>query len=160
MTDVDPRLFRDTLGQFCTGVVIVAGSVEGELKGFAAQSFVSVSLDPPLVAVCPGKSSTSWPKVRDTGSFCINVLSSRQQAVCDQFAQPGASAAVPWRPGITGSPIIDGVLAHIDCELSEEHDAGDHTIAVGRVRQLQIEDAGTGPLLFFRGGYGEFQPRS
>ncbi len=154
---IDGRAFRNTLGQFCTGVVIATGVENGELKGFAAQSFTSLSLDPPLVAVCPAKSSTSWPKLRASGSFCINVLAADQQMICEQFAKPGMAASIGWRPGVTGSPILDGVLAYIDCDLEAEHDAGDHTIAVGRVRALEIVDATKGPLLFFRGAYGDFR---
>lgn len=153
---IDGRVFRTTLGQFCTGVVIATGVVDGELKGFAAQSFTSLSLDPPLVAVCPGKSSTSWPKLRASSSFCINVLAADQKHVCDQFAKPGMAAAIGWRAGVTGSPILEGVIAYIDCDLEVEHDAGDHIIAVGRVRDLQVLDFNKGPLLFFRGGYGGF----
>lgn len=153
---IDGRLFRSTLGQFCTGVVIAAGNVDGELKGFAAQSFTSLSLDPPLVAVCPAKSSTSWPKLRAVGHFCINVLAADQKSVCDAFAKPGMAAPIAWRPGVTGAPILDGAIAYIDCDLEAEHDSGDHTIAVGRVRDLQILDTHKMPLLFFRGGYGTF----
>jgi 3-hydroxy-9,10-secoandrosta-1,3,5(10)-triene-9,17-dione monooxygenase reductase component len=154
---IDGRIFRTTLSQFCTGVVIATGCLHGEPAGFAAQSFTSLSLDPPLVAVCPGKSSTSWPKLRQSGSFCINVLSAQQRAVCEQFAKPGVFAPVPWRAGVTGSPILDGVLAYIDCELVAEHDAGDHVIAVGRVRDLSICDPNALPMLFFRGAYGQFE---
>jgi flavin reductase (DIM6/NTAB) family NADH-FMN oxidoreductase RutF len=155
---IDGRTFRGTLGQFCTGVVIAAGNCAGELKGFAAQSFTSLSLDPPLVAVCPAKTSTSWPRLRAVGSFCINVLAADQRAVCDAFAKPGIAADIGWRTGVTGAPILDGVLAYIDCDLETEHDAGDHVIAVGRVRDLRILDAVKAPLLFFRGAYGSFQP--
>jgi len=153
---LDGRAFRNTLGQFCTGVVIAAGNCDGELKGFAAQSFTSLSLEPPLVAVCPAKTSTSWPKIRTTGAFCINVLAADQKPVCDAFAKPGEAAAIGWRRGVTGAPVLDGVIAYIDCELEAEHDAGDHTIAVGRVRDIQVVDAGKAPLLFFRGMYGTF----
>lgn len=155
---IDPRELRNTMGQFCTGIVIVTGFFEGAPVGFAAQSFVSLSLDPPLVAVCPGKGSTSWPKIRDSGSFCINVLRAAQKPVCDTFAASGGDkfASIGWRPGVTGSPVLDEVLAHVDCELVAEHDAGDHTIAVGRIAEAVIDDAEGSPLLFFRGGYGAF----
>ena len=153
----DGRVFRNTLSQFCTGVVVATGCLNGEPAGFAAQSFTSLSLDPPLVAVCPAKTSTSWPKLRSSGSFCINVLSATQKIVCDQFAKPGKFADVIWHVGVTGSPILDGIIAYIDCDLEGEHDAGDHIIAVGRVRELQILDATAEPLLFFRGTYGRFE---
>jgi 3-hydroxy-9,10-secoandrosta-1,3,5(10)-triene-9,17-dione monooxygenase reductase component len=153
----DGRAFRNTLGQFCTGVVVATGVLDGKPAGFAAQSFTSLSLDPPLIAVCPSKTSTSWPKLRASGSFCINVLSAKQKVVCDQFAKPGQFADIGWRPGVTGSPVLDNVIAYIDCDIDEEHDAGDHIIAVGRVRDLQILDATAEPLLFFRGTYGRFE---
>jgi len=154
----DARELRDTMGQFCTGVVIATGCLDGEPAGFAAQSFTSLSLDPPLVALAPGKTSTSWPKIRDSGSFCINILGAHQKAICDVFAQSGIDkfAEFPWHAGVTGAPVLDGVIAYVDCDLEAEHDAGDHTIAVGRIRDIRILDAGSAPLLFFRGAYGQF----
>ena len=156
MTKFHGREFRDTMGQFCTGVVIVTGASDGGMAGFAAQSFVSLSLEPPLIAVCPGKSSTSWPRIRATGRFCVNVLGEDQQAVSDVFARSGEVADIGWRPGASGAPILDGVLAYVDCALEAEHDAGDHTIAVGRVLDIEVLDGERGPLLFFRGAYGHF----
>ena len=158
MSEIDGRRFRGTLGQFCSGVVIATGCLEGAPAGFAAQSFTSLSLDPPLIGLCPAKTSTSWPRLRDSGRFCINILAADQKPVCDLFAKSGIDkfASINWRPGVTGSPIIAGVLAFIDCELVAEHDAGDHTIAVGRVLDLDIVNAEGAPLLFFRGAYGQF----
>jgi flavin reductase (DIM6/NTAB) family NADH-FMN oxidoreductase RutF len=135
MSEIDQRVFRDTMGQFCTGVVIATGCREGEPAGFAAQSFSSVSLDPPLVVLCPAKTSTSWPKLRDSGSFCINILGEDQKAV----------------------PVLADVIAYVDCDLHAEHDAGDHTLAVGLVREVSIVNPDKPPLLFFRGGYGQFE---
>lgn len=158
MTEFDGRRFRTTLGQFCSGVVIATGCLDGVPAGFAAQSFTSLSLDPPLVGLCPAKTSTSWPRLRDSGRFCINILAADQKPVCDLFAKSGIDkfASIDWRPGVTGSPIITGALAYIDCELVAEHDAGDHTIAVGRVLDLDIANPEGAPLLFFRGAYGQF----
>ena len=157
MAEIDSEHFRTAMGQFCTGVVVVTGCLDGVPLGFAAQSFVSLSLDPPLVALCPAKTSTSWPGVRESGSFCINMLAANQQSVCDAFARSGGDkfSGLEWSPGVTGSPVLQGVLAFADCGLEAEHDAGDHTIAVGRVRDLQLVDPGE-PLLFFRGAYGSF----
>lgn len=156
---LDLREFRNALGQFCTGVVIATGCVEGEPAGFAAQSFSSVSLDPPLVLLCPAKTSTSWPKLRQAGSFCINILAADQKPVCDVFAQSGIDkfAALPWRPGVTGAPVLDGVLGYVECDVDAEHDAGDHTVVIGRVRDFRILDRQGLPLLFFRGAYGHFE---
>ena len=120
MADFDDRAFRAALGQFCTGVVIATGTLDGEPAGFAAQSFSSLSLDPPLVMLCPAKSSTSWPKLRDSGAFCINILGEDQRAVCDLFEQSGLvdlegklihndrflvvpNLGLPWSPYLTPS---------------------------------------------------------
>jgi flavin reductase (DIM6/NTAB) family NADH-FMN oxidoreductase RutF len=158
MTEFDDRAFRMAMGNFCTGVVIATGMQDSTPAGFAAQSFVSLSLDPPLVALCPGKSSSSWPKLRDSGSFCINILAADQQAVCDAMAKSGGDkfSEFAWHAGATGSPILEGVLGYVDCDLEAEHDAGDHTIAIGRVRDFAVTDVEKLPLLFFRGGYGDF----
>lgn len=159
MSEIDARAFRATLGQFCSGVVIATGCLDGEPAGFAAQSFSSLSLDPPLVALCPAKTSTSWPRLRDSGSFCINILAADQKPLCDLFARSGIDkfAELDWRRGATGSPVLEGVLAYIDCDLELEHDAGDHTIAVGRVRELRVIREDGAPLLFFKGQYGQFE---
>lgn len=158
MGHFDDRDFRAAVGQFATGVVIATGCLEGEPSGFTAQSFASLSLDPPLVALCPAKSSTSWPKLQASGNFCINILGADQQSVCDIFSQTGIDkfADIGWQPGETGSPVLAGVLAYIDCELAVEHDAGDHTVAIGRVKDLGVLDTQRRPLVFFRGGYGQF----
>ncbi|MCC5888018.1 MAG: flavin reductase family protein [Gammaproteobacteria bacterium] len=158
MSEFDGATFRATMSQFCTGVVIATGAQDGVPAGFAAQSFVSLSMDPPLVALCPGKQSSSWPRIRDSGAFCINILGADQQEVCATFAKSGGDkfAELKWRAGVSGSPILAGVIAYVDCELEAEHDAGDHTIAIGRVRDLAIVDDQRGPLLFFRGRYGDF----
>lgn len=158
----DGRAFRDTLGHFCTGVVVATGCQNEEPAGLAAQSFSSLSLDPPLVLICPAKTSTSWPKIRASGAYCINILGDDQKRVCDVFAQSGIDkfADLKWRQGSSGSPIIEDILAYVDCELAAEYDAGDHTIAVGRVLEARILDWSRDPLLFFRGGYGSFDPVS
>ena len=127
----------------------------------AVGTFSSVSLDPPLVAFMPGRTSTSWPKIQPAGRFCINVLGEAQEEICRVFASkdPNKFAELGWRPGETGSPIIDGVLAWVDCDLETVHEAGDHYIVVGRVRALDVETPAL-PLVFFQGGYGRFAPKS
>ena len=151
----DSRAYRDTMGQFGTGVVVVAGVEAGELVGFAAQSFVSLSLAPPLIAVCPAKTSTSWPRLRAAGTFCVNVLAAEQRDVSEAFAQPGEAAPTPWTPGAaTGMPIFRDVIAYVECALAAEHDAGDHTVVVGEVLGFKTLREDARPLLYFRGGYG------
>lgn len=154
----DAARFRQVVGHFCTGVVVVA-SVPGEPAGFTVQSFTSVSLDPPLVAVCPARTSSSWPRIRSTGVFCANVLGEDQEAVARTFATRGADKfdGVAWSatPG-TGSPALDGALAWIDCRIEAEHDGGDHLVVLARVVGLGVGHEGR-PLLFYRGGYGRFE---
>lgn len=153
------REFRSAMGQFCTGVVIVTGRDEnGEACGFAAQSFVSVSLSPPLVAICPANGSVSWPRIRSGGYFGINILSADQQALCARFARSGGDKfeGLDWTVSEAGVPILDRVLGFIECRLEHEYPAGDHCLAVGRVLDLQIRATGGAPLLFFRGAYGAF----
>lgn len=154
MADFDSRAYRDTCGQFCTGVVVVAGLENDALVGLAAQSFVSLSLAPPLISFSPAKTSTSWPRIRPLGNFCVNVLAADQQAVSDAFAQAGKAADVGWRKTAAGAPILDGAMAYVECGLAAEHDAGDHTIVVGDVRGFAILRPEVRPLLYFRGGYG------
>jgi flavin reductase (DIM6/NTAB) family NADH-FMN oxidoreductase RutF len=155
------RWFRQVLGHFPTGVVIVTAVNDGQPAGMAIGSFTSVSLDPPLVAILPAKTSTSWPAIEAAGSFCVNILSARQEALCRVFATSGADkfAGVSWRAAPSGSPVLAGALAWIDCTLEQVVEAGDHFIALGRVTALDMgepdeEEGLSGPLVFFQGGYG------
>lgn len=152
---IAPALMRDVLGHFVTGIaVITAGGPDGPL-GFTCQSFSSLSLDPPLVSFCPARTSTTWPRIRSVGTFCVNVLAAGHQDVSGAFARSGTDkfAGVGWTASPSGAPVLDGVSAWIDCTLYAEHDGGDHTIAVGRVHDLGA-DASRAPLLFYRGRYG------
>jgi flavin reductase (DIM6/NTAB) family NADH-FMN oxidoreductase RutF len=102
--------------------------------------------------------SSSWPKIRASGGFGINILSHDQQSVCDDMARSGADkfANVDWQSGATGMPMLSNVLAFIECSLEAEHDAGDHTIVVGRVKDYQRIRGEAAPLLYFRSAYGSF----
>ena len=156
---IDAALYRSVLGHFATGVtVITAIDPDGdEPVGLAANSFTSVSLDPPLVAFCAAYSSSTWPRIQAAGKFCVNILAEDQEALCRLMATKGADkfAEIEWEPSGNGSPVLGGGLAWIDCIIDAEHDAGDHVIVVGRVHALGFEEDGT-PLMFFRGGYGRF----
>ena len=160
--DFDAGKFRQVLGHFPTGVAVVTGvDAEGKPAGMAVGSFTSVSLDPPLVAFMPDKSSSSWPKFRDSGAFCVNILGAEQESVCRAFAMKGGDkfAELAWRPASSGSPILDGALAWIDCDIDVVHEAGDHYIVIGLVRELDIGTPAL-PLVFFQGGYGRFSSLS
>ena len=147
----DSSAFKDAMGRFTTGVTIVSGLDAGEPVGFTCQSFVSLSIDPPYVAVAPARTSTTWPRIARTGSFCVNVLSEDQESLCRGFAVSGGPKfdGVAWHPSPgTGSPIIEGGLAWVDCRVELVHDAGDHELILGRVVELGVGEGE--PLLFFR----------
>lgn len=148
-----PAEFRRVLGHFCSGLTIVAGALDGAPYGFTCQSFFSLSLDPPLVAFAPSRISRSYPSIRRSGAFCINILADDQGELCRRFASSTTDkwSGVDWRPGATGSPIVDGVLAWIDCRLEVEHDGGDHYLTVGRVAAMAARDGQ--PLTYFKGGF-------
>ncbi|MGY1652263.1 flavin reductase family protein [Geodermatophilus sp. SYSU D01119] len=152
---IDPRVMRDVLGHFASGVTVVTAHTGEEPIGFTCQSFSSLSLDPPLVALAPARTSTTWPRLRELGRFCVNVLAEDQSGLSAAFARSGTDkfAGVAWRPSRQGSPVLDGVVAWIDCSLWAEYDGGDHTIVAARVLDLGA-DPGRRPLLFHRGSYG------
>ena len=152
----DEAAFRRVLGHFASGVTIVTAMEDTEPVGFTCQAFTALSLDPPLVALAPAKSSTSWPRIAKAGAFCVNILGEDQMDVCRAFAVSGGDkfAAVPWRSGVTGAPVLEGSLAHVECRLGLIHDAGDHELVTGTVVDLGI---GSGrPLIFYRGAFGTF----
>jgi 3-hydroxy-9,10-secoandrosta-1,3,5(10)-triene-9,17-dione monooxygenase reductase component len=158
MAAIDPMDYRRTLGSYPTGVVIITGDGDDGPVGLAIGSFTSVSLDPPLVGFLPDKGSTSWPRIHATGAFCVNVLAADQLDVCRTFASKAEDkyAAVTWRTAATGSPVLDGVVAWMDCTLDRVDEAGDHWLVLGRIEEMAVERDDVGPLLFFRGAYGDF----
>ena len=133
---IDPRAFREALGGFASGVVVVSGMSDGEPMGLTCQAFTSLSIDPPLVA------------------FCANVLADGQREVSDLFGRrrDDKFQQVSWRPGLTGMPLIEGAAVHIECEIEDVHPGGDHEVVIGRVVAL-ASDAARGPLLYHRGRY-------
>jgi flavin reductase (DIM6/NTAB) family NADH-FMN oxidoreductase RutF len=151
----DSARFRQVLGHFPTGVSVVAAFGEdGSPVGMAIGSFFSISLDPPLVGFCAGKGSSTWPKLREAGKFCVSILGDDQEEVSRRFASKEADkfAGLAWDHSPLGSPRLGGSLAWIDCETKDLHDAGDHEIVVGAVHDLAVTAEGH-PLVFFRGGY-------
>lgn len=158
-TPGDARYFRDVLGNFPTSVVaITASEADRDPIAMVVGSFTSVSLDPPLVSFLADAGSSTLPRVLACGRFCANVFSEDQEALSRRMAKRGVDRyqGVTWRPSPLGNPIIEGVVAWVDCEIEETVELGDHTLVVGRVMQLQAETPGTMPLLFFRGEYGNY----
>ena len=155
---VDVGRFREVLGHFATGVTIVTAMEDGEPVGFTCQAFTSLSLEPPLVALAPAKNSTSWPRIAQARAFCVNILCEDQEALSRDFAVSGGDkfTGVGWRPAGNGAPLLDGVLAWVECAFLEAHDAGDHELVVGRVQDMGVRRGR--PLVYFRGGFGRFEP--
>lgn len=150
----DEARFRQVLGHYPTGVTVVTGLADRDPVGLAVGSFFSVSLSPPLVGFCVARRSTTWPKLRTRGSFCANILAADQEAICRVFASSGGDKfrGLGWKPAESGSPILDDVLAWIDCTVETVTDAGDHEVVLGLVKHLEVAREGH-PLVFFRGGY-------
>lgn len=157
---VSALAFRDTLSRFASGVVVVTGMDATGPAGLTCQSFFSVSLDPPLIAISPSLKSASWRRIEATGVFAISVLAAHQSELCLTFGQggqPDKFASAGWEPAPSGAPFIYEAVAWLDCAIAAVHPAGDHLLVLGAVRHLVARDGD--PLLFHRGGFGTFSPR-
>lgn len=155
--DLDPTLLRRAFGAFPTGVTVTATrAADGAPVGFTANSFASVSLDPPLLLVCMAFSASGLPHFRVAESFAVSVLSADQRDVSNTFARPGVDrfSAASWRSAGSGAPVIEGAAAWFDCAVARRIEAGDHLVLIGRV--LDFADALAAPLGYHRGGYVEF----
>ena len=152
---VDPKHFRDVLGSYPTGVCVVTSrGEEGQRWGLAVGPFTSIPLDPPLVGFLPDKRSRSWAQIGETGQFCVNVLASEQLEACQRFASrhDDKFEGIAHGTSPAGLPLLDNVLAWIDCDIERVVEIGDHLLVVGAVRAMERRDEGA-PLIFYRGGY-------
>ena len=159
MTDrpIDAMDLRRALGAFATGVTVVTTvDADGAPRGFTANSFTSVSLDPPLILVCLAKRAASCPVFQAAQSFAVNILCEDQRAVSTAFSSPTADrfSSVDWSARATGCPVFADVVAWLDCRMQEVVDAGDHYILIGRV--VDYDYAAANPLGFCRGAYVSF----
>lgn len=153
-TAIEKAALRDAFGAFATGVTVVtARTGDGRPVGFTANSFTSVSLDPPLLLICLGKSSSNHATFAGAQGFGVNILAADQADVSCRFAAPVADrfADLRWRPGATGAPLLDGVAAWFDCALHQVVDAGDHIVLIGRITDLQRHERA--PLIYLQGRY-------
>jgi 3-hydroxy-9,10-secoandrosta-1,3,5(10)-triene-9,17-dione monooxygenase reductase component len=148
--------FRHVLSHLPTGVTVITAHGAGGPTGMAANSVTSVSLDPPLILLCPARSSTTWPGIKATGRFCVNIMANHHEEATRQFARKNAERfigiAYHDRPA---GPALDDAVGWLECEIREEHAAGDHTIVVANVLTIEAAEVGS-PLVFFRGQYGSF----
>ncbi|WP_226780936.1 flavin reductase family protein [Oceaniglobus trochenteri] len=151
------RAFRDALGQFATGVTVVTTATPDGPLGITANSFASVSLDPPLVLWSPARAARRFPVYEAAQHFAIHVMGAEQAGLCNAFVRDGAAFGdLDWAPGPSGAPLIEGCLARFECERYAVHDGGDHAIIVGRVLNAQSRPGA--PLVFSAGQYGGHSP--
>jgi flavin reductase (DIM6/NTAB) family NADH-FMN oxidoreductase RutF len=152
---VDSKAFRQAVGQFVTGVTVIATEFDGSIRAMTANSFTSLSLDPPLVLFCVGKDATLGQLVRDVSGFSVNILQRDQQHLSTYFAggwkdeTPPPFAFEAW----DGGPLLAGCAAALGCSLHAVHEGGDHWIVVGRVVNLYRHPEDVTPLLFWSGRY-------
>lgn len=154
MTDVDPALFRQLMGRFTTGVVVLtARTADDRHQGMTVNSLSSVSLAPPLLLVSIDHKAEMHHTLTTTGHFALNILASHQEAVSRRFAgdREGRFDGIGWQPSPVGLVWLDGALAHLECERIAVHEAGDHTILIGHILAGDATDGR--PLCYFRGGY-------
>ena len=156
MSELSIPKYREVLGHFATGVVIVAAmGAEGPV-GFTCQSFAGLSLEPILVTFAAQRGGSSWPLLKASGVIAISVLGEDQESVARTFATSGIDkfASVAWSPGSNGAPHIAGAIATIEGSITHTSEHGDHDIAVVEVTDLNARSGA--PLLYFRGGFGTF----
>jgi flavin reductase (DIM6/NTAB) family NADH-FMN oxidoreductase RutF len=147
--------FRSVLGQFASGVAVVTAVNKGTPVGMTIQSFCSLSLDPPLILLCPAIKSTSWPKIAEVGHLCVNLLAEGQEQIARQFARSGGDkyGGIAWTAAAdSGSPMLDGALAWIDCQIGGQYPGGDHLIVTCQVLDLAAR-TDLRPLVFFQSGF-------
>jgi 3-hydroxy-9,10-secoandrosta-1,3,5(10)-triene-9,17-dione monooxygenase reductase component len=150
-----PEDMRQHLGYFATGVTVITAEDDDGPVGFACQSFSSLSLEPPLVLFCVDENSRSWPRIRATGSFCVNILAEDQQELCGRFGSKNGTKfeGLEWASSAWGTPSLPRVLVRVHAEITEVHRAGDHEIVIGRVLELEQPREGR-PLVFYQGRFG------
>ncbi|MCE6953298.1 flavin reductase family protein [Cereibacter sphaeroides] len=153
--DADARAFRDALGRFATGVTVVTILAESGPMGMTANSFASVSLDPPLVLWSPARASSRFDLFAGAEHFAIHVLAAEQAELAGRFTRGGGGFdGLSYRSGHEGVPLLPLPLARFDCRRAAIHDGGDHAIVVGRVLRASMRPGE--PLLFSQGRFGRF----
>lgn len=153
---MDAKAFRQSLGEFATGVAVITAQGAGEdLIGMTISSFNSVSVDPPLVLFSVDRRANSLPAMLEAKGFAVNVLAREQEHISNRFARALSNKwdDVKRKVGHAQAPLITGALAHFECEPYANYDGGDHVIFVVRVLRHAVRDGNAAPLIFFRGRY-------
>jgi flavin reductase (DIM6/NTAB) family NADH-FMN oxidoreductase RutF len=152
---VDKREFRQTAGRFVTGVAVIATEIDGEIRAMTANSFTSLSLEPPLVLFCVGQATKTGQVIHSASGFSVNILNHDQQALSTYFAGGWTDAQPPYFRFVrwTGGPRLEGCAAALGCAVHSIQEGGDHFIVIGRVLELYRSDGTRPPLVFFGGHY-------
>ncbi|MDR7076228.1 flavin reductase (DIM6/NTAB) family NADH-FMN oxidoreductase RutF [Neobacillus niacini] len=148
---MDDRQFRTAMGKFATGVTVIATDLDGDVHGMTANAFMSVSLDPKLVVISIGEKARILEKIKQSKTFSVNILAADQQELSMIFAGQLKEHREVEFDRLDGKPVLKGAVAQIACEVSAEHLEGDHTLFIGRVTDIHLEDAE--PLVFYSGKY-------
>ncbi len=157
---VDSRAFRQTVARFVTGVTVIATEIDGEIRAMTANSFTSLSLEPPLVLFCVGKATRTGQLIHSASGFSVNILRHDQQALSTYFAggwkepQPPRFSFVTW----VGSPRLEECAAALGCAIQSIQEGGDHWIVIGRVLELYRTEEMCPPLVFCGGCYTTVRP--
>ncbi len=154
---VDSKTFKAAMSRWSSGIAIItARGDDGELAGITANSFTSLSLDPPMVLFCLGLDSTSFDLFDHSETFAANILAAGQEALSNHFAASGGDkfATVEFQAGNLGAPLLPGCLAALECRVHGKFPGGDHVIFVGEVEAVSLGEGA--PLMYYRGGYRSF----
>jgi flavin reductase len=148
-----PRDFRDAMGQFATGVVVISTENDGAIQAMTANAFMSGSLDPFLVLVSVANTARTHGRIRNSRHYGISVLAQNQQWVSNHFAGKPMSDREPMFEALDGTPVVSGAMVRLTADLRHEYPCGDHTLFVGEVRALELNHDHTKPLLYYSGRY-------
>lgn len=148
---MNDRDFRNAMGKFATGVTVVTTTVNGQEHGMTANAFMSVSLNPKLVVISVGEKARMNDLIRQSGKFAVNILSSKQQEISMRFAGQKKAEEPFLFDTLAELPVIPNALAQVACTVVNAYVEGDHTLYIGKVTELQLNDGD--PLLFFAGSY-------
>jgi flavin reductase (DIM6/NTAB) family NADH-FMN oxidoreductase RutF len=158
---MEPRELRNIFGTFATGVTVISMPTKEQAGawGMTANSYTSLSLDPPLVLICVDKNTRTHQYLLETDVWAVNILAGNQEKVSRIFAmkdynEERTMVDTPYHRGTTGAPLIDGCLAYLECRTYAQYEGGDHTIFVGEIQDAKVAQSDGQPLLFYKGRYG------
>lgn len=148
---MDDRIFKDAMGKFATGVTVITTEVEGDVHGMTANAFMSVSLHPKLVVVSIAEKAEMLQKLNQSRKFAVNILAADQKEHSMLFAGQIKEKRDVQFDRLAGLPVLRGALAQVACEVVNVHVEGDHSLFIGKVLDIQLEDGE--PLVYYKGKY-------